>query len=298
MRVGPAQFPIIHRLFDEAKATLDWHEDVEFFVSQSPLFDAGAFGVERPFIVLRTGLVERLDDPELRVLLGHELGHIMSGHALYRTMLNLMLDVGSRHLPFLAGVAVLPIQHALREWSRTSELSCDRAGFLVAHHPDDALRLLMKAAAGTMPGNHTLNVEAYKAQVADFELLDGVDGAFKRLALLKNTHPFHSVRAAELLRWGASAEYQAIRRGEYRRRSEQPGWVNPVPDIGGAAEHYAHQAKHLATELSSSTQKAAGQASTYARRMMGGALIAVRDGAAKLSTRLAEKEPKGDEPEG
>jgi hypothetical protein len=113
---------------------------------------------------------------------------------------------------------------------------------------------------------------ACEAQVADFELLDGVDAAFKLLALLEHTHPFYTVRAAELMGWGASPAYQAIRRGEYRRRSEQPGWVNPVPDIGGAAEHYAHQAKTFATELTRSTQKVAGQASTYARRVMGDAL--------------------------
>jgi Zn-dependent protease with chaperone function len=52
----------------------------------------------------------------------------MSGHALYRTRLQLMLRVGFRHLPFLAGFALLPIRLALLEWSRTSELSCDRAG--------------------------------------------------------------------------------------------------------------------------------------------------------------------------
>lgn len=99
------------------------------------------------------------------------------------------------------------------------------------------------------------------------------------------------------MRWGASPECQAIRRGEYRRRSEQPGWVNPVPDLGGAAEHYASQAKSFATELSSSTQKVAGQASSYARRVMGGALTAVRDTAANLSTRMAERDPKDDEPD-
>lgn len=159
-------------------------------MSQNPLFNAGACGVERPFIVLHTGLIERLDEPELRVLLGHELGHIMSGHALYRTLLNLMLQLGFRHLPSLADVAVLPIRLALLEWSRSSEFSCDRAGLLVAPDPDDALRLLMKAAAGPIPGRHALDLEAYKAQVADFGLLDGVDGAFKLLALLKRPHPF------------------------------------------------------------------------------------------------------------
>jgi hypothetical protein len=75
------------------------------------------------------------------------------------------------------------------------------------------------------------------------------------LNLLEQTHPFHALRAAELMRWSASGDYPSIRRGEYRRRSEQPGWINPVPDLGSAAQHDAGQAKNFATELSSSTQK-------------------------------------------
>src|SRR3989442_14972184 len=34
-----------------------------------------------------------LDDDEMRTLLGHELGHVMSGHALYVTILILILNL-------------------------------------------------------------------------------------------------------------------------------------------------------------------------------------------------------------
>jgi Zn-dependent protease with chaperone function len=293
VRVGPAQFPILHRLFADARSTLDWRDDVDLFVSQNPGFNAGAYGIERPFIVLHSATVDRLDEPELRVLLGHELGHIISGNTLYRTMLQLMLMGGFRHLPFLAGSALLPIRLSMLEWSRSSELSCDRAGLLVAHDRDDALRLLMKSAGGTLGGQHVMSLEAYKEQVADYELADGIEGAFKLLKLLDQAHPFHTMRAAELMRWSQGPDYAAIRRGEYTRRSERPAWVNPIPDLGSAAEH----AKNLASELSSSTQKVAGQASSYARRVMGDALTAARNTAANLGTRRAPKSSNDDEPE-
>ena len=44
-------------------------------------------GMDKPFIVLNSGLVELLDDEELRFVVGHEVGHVLSGHAVYRTML-------------------------------------------------------------------------------------------------------------------------------------------------------------------------------------------------------------------
>src|SRR3989454_11066411 len=54
----------------------------------------------------------------------------MSGHALYHTILVIILNVSLGALPFLAGIAILPIQLALLEWFRKSELSSDRAGLL------------------------------------------------------------------------------------------------------------------------------------------------------------------------
>ena len=51
-----------------------------------PFFNAGAYGIDKPFIVIHSAAIELLDDDELRVLLAHELGHVMSGHALYRTI--------------------------------------------------------------------------------------------------------------------------------------------------------------------------------------------------------------------
>ena len=69
------------------------------------------------------------------MLLGHELGHVMSGHALYRTVTLLILWLGFQNLPFLAGLALLPIKLALLEWYRKSELSSDRAGLLASQDP-------------------------------------------------------------------------------------------------------------------------------------------------------------------
>ena len=75
-------------------------------------------------------MLEMLDDEELRSVLGHELGHIMSGHPTYTTIAIILLYFGVSNLPFLAAVAILPFQLALLEWYRKSEFSADRAGLL------------------------------------------------------------------------------------------------------------------------------------------------------------------------
>ncbi|NED86395.1 M48 family metalloprotease, partial [Streptomyces sp. SID11233] len=57
------------------------------FVTQDPRPQAMCVGMDEPVIVLTTGLVELLDEEELRAVIGHEVGHALSGHSVYRTIL-------------------------------------------------------------------------------------------------------------------------------------------------------------------------------------------------------------------
>src|SRR2546427_5458660 len=102
VRVGPTQFPRLNQLYTDVLTTMDWSERPELFVSQTPFANAGAVGMDKPFIIINSGALKLLDDDEMRSLLGHELGHVMSGHALYKTILFILLEVGLRALPFLA----------------------------------------------------------------------------------------------------------------------------------------------------------------------------------------------------
>ena len=118
VRCGPRQFSKLHGMLQEACRTMDWPEEPEMYVTQTPIANAGAVGFQHPFIILNSGALEILDDDEIRVLIAHELGHIMSGHATYRTVTILLLVLGFQNLPFLAGIALLPIKLAMLEWYR------------------------------------------------------------------------------------------------------------------------------------------------------------------------------------
>src|SRR5438132_13431972 len=92
---------------------MDWPERPELFVSQTPFANAGACGMDKPLIVINSGTLKLLDDDERRNVLGHELGHVMSGHALYHTIFVLILNVSLGALPVRAGMASLRIRPAL-----------------------------------------------------------------------------------------------------------------------------------------------------------------------------------------
>lgn len=286
VRVGPRQFPTLHRLQQEVQATLDWQEEVPVFVSQHPWFNAGAYGVDRPFIVLNSVALDLLHERELRVLLGHELGHVMSGHALYRTMLAIILTFGLHNLPFLTGIALLPIRLALQEWSRKSELSCDRAALVACQDKDDVIRMFLKASAGTFKHQAELDLDAYKEQIQDYATNDSVDAVFKLLNLLDQTHPFHTLRAADLERWSASEDYARILRGEYRRRGERQTPSSYGADFTEAASYYASEAKQRATELSQIAIDVATQTGELARRAARDGTETVRQAAEKAAAKL------------
>ena len=255
VRVGPTQFPRVHGAFSDVCATMDWEPRPDLFVSQTPLVNAGAFGMDRPFIVLNSGALALLDDEELHAILGHELGHVMSGHALYRTILIIILEFGFRNLPFLAGIALLPIQLALLEWYRKSELSSDRAGLLASQDAVASMRMFMKLAGGGKI--EEMNLDAFMTQAKEYEEGgDAMDVIYKVLNTLGMTHPFHTLRAAELQRWVAGGDYDRILRGEYPRRGSDDDKRPLADDIGEASRYYAEQARGAVDSVADVAKKA------------------------------------------
>jgi Zn-dependent protease with chaperone function len=255
VRVGPKQFPRLDRMMDEVCATLDWPTRPELYVSQSPEANAGAFGMERPFIVLQSGVVQLLDDDELQVVLGHELGHIMSEHMLYRTVAIMLLRVGLHSLPALAGIALQPIRYALLEWMRKSELSCDRAGLLATQAPATAMRNFLKMAGGGAADE--MDVDAFMAQAREYMDSESTADFFgKILVLLDRTHPFNTLRAAHLQRWIEEGHYDRIVRGEYPKRGSQDAKAGLRTDFSDTKNYYAEHAREAATTVADAARRA------------------------------------------
>ena len=256
VRVRPKQFPRLDELYTDVLATLDWAPRPDLFVSQTPFVNAGAYGMDRPFIVINSGALNLLDDEEMRVLLGHELGHVMSGHALYHTILVLIVFVGMNFLPFLAGIVLAPVELALLEWYRKSELSSDRAGLLAAQDATASMRMFLKMAGGGDTKQMDLN--AFLQQAKEYEETGGaIDRVFKILNTLPQSHPFNTLRAAELQRWIEEGQYDRVLRGEYTRRGPEAEQRPIDKDIDDAREHYMKEAKAVVDDVMDTAKRAA-----------------------------------------
>jgi Zn-dependent protease with chaperone function len=269
VRVGPTQFPKLWTTHVEVCTTFDWSTIPELFVSQTPIFNAGAYGVDTPFIVLHSAALELLDDDEVRVLLAHELGHVISGHAFYRTIAAILVLVGASVLPGLAGLALLPVRLAFLEWSRKSELSSDRAGLLGSQDPIASQSLFMKLAGGVRPPLQAgqLDLDSFMVQAHEYATSnEGLDVLYKLLSTLALTHPMHTIRAAELQTWITGGDYDRIVRGEYSRRGSEDR-ERPLGDhFAEARDYYAGEAKEAFGQVLDAARKAADRAREAFRR--------------------------------
>ncbi|MEV7321574.1 M48 family metallopeptidase [Streptomyces sp. NPDC093970] len=220
VRVSDQQFGHLNDMLRDACYILDLEKVPPMYVNQDPQPNAMCIGLDEPIIVVTTGLVELLDEEEMRAVVGHEVGHALSGHSVYRTVLLFLTNLALRvaWIP-LGNLAVMAIVTALREWFRKSELSADRAGLLVGQDLRASMRGLMKIAGGNHL--HEMNVDAFLQQAEEYESGGDLrDSVLKILNVLPRSHPFTTVRAAELKKWAESRDHQRIMDGHYPRRDE------------------------------------------------------------------------------
>lgn len=252
VRVSEKQYPWIYERTLRVCEIMDLKEIPEVYVSQTPLVNAGAVGMSDPFIVLNSSMLEVLDRDEVEAVLAHEVGHILSGHVLYRTLLLLIMQLAMFRYP-IAGLALLPILWALLEWYRKSELSCDRAALLAVQDKEIVMSSLMKLAGGTR--GETLDLDEFIAQSEEYrEGGDLLDSVYKVLNVIGATHPFSVVRVAELRDWIDTGAYDKIMTGEYARRSDDD--LKPYrEDLAEAAKGYTDAAQEIFDEVDAAVDK-------------------------------------------
>ena len=257
IRADERQFPALHRALADVATVLDAQDVPEIYVSANPFPTAVTIGMDKPLIVVNSALVELLDEDEMAFVLAHELGHAVSGHAVYQTLLQRLLQLSGvlGSIP-LGGLGIRLIVAALMEWSRKSELSADRAGLLATQDPALAFRVHMKLASGGHLDD--LDATSFFAQGREYdEAGDLRDSVLKMLLIENRSHPFAVVRASELRRWVDGGEYTAILGGTYPRRSEDAN--APVSEAAqAAARSYSETFRQTQDTLGRLVQEAAG----------------------------------------
>jgi Zn-dependent protease with chaperone function len=238
IRVGPTQYPDLDRLRDQCAETLGNDPVPNLFVQRSPEVNAMTIGLDEPFVLLTTAAVEVMDTETLRFVIGHEMGHVLSGHAVYRTMLIRLINLQlSMSWTPVSALGIRAIVAALKEWFRKAELSCDRAGLLCSQDAAVALRSHILTAGGIDPSK--VDIRAFLQQASEYESVEDIRDSFLKLRNVEGmSHPLAVVRAAQLQKWAASEEYREILAGDYLRRGDDAPTSSWSEDVKSAAKSY------------------------------------------------------------
>jgi Zn-dependent protease with chaperone function len=263
VRIGPDQLPRIWEAYKRALTALDMPEEYDLYLTQQPFANAVTIGAGKPIIVLNSATVELLDERAIEAVLGHELGHILSDHVVYRTALMIIIRLATLRLPIPGGnLPLLAVRYALLEWARAAELSCDRAAALTTRDPRVVCSMLMAMTAGAAANE--LNLDAFTRQAMDYtEGGGGLDRLQRMLSDLQLDHGMPVKRVHELMAWVRSGDYDRIVGGEYPKRTDPP--KPPTAEAADAAAHYSDVFKGAFKEAGEHVSSAGQQLSDWLR---------------------------------
>jgi Zn-dependent protease with chaperone function len=246
VHLGEEQLPAVWADWNAVCARLDLPERYDVYLTQFPITNAAAIGAGTPMVVVNSRCIDLLDELEMRTVLGHEAGHILSDHVLYRTALIILIQLtGAARLPMLAGLPLMAVKLALLEWFRAAELSADRAATLVNRDPLITCRTLMVLAGGA--ASRKLNLDAFIRQAGEYEeWSSGWDKLNRLRTELLLTHSYPVRRVKEVTAWVRSGDYDRIVAGEYPTRDQA---ADARKEAGEAVEFYKERFRKIFNEF-------------------------------------------------
>lgn len=209
INITEESMPAVYRQLKEACKILDVQEipacSTEWF------YEIGHFSVgeKSKRMILQSGTIDLLSPDEMLFVMGHELGHMKCGHKTYHMLTEAiyMQIVGS-------GVEVWTnlIRLPLLKWYRMSDYTADRMGLLCCQDLNTALSTMIKMAGLPKSCYGKIDVNSFIQQAKDFTKNHSgmLDSVIKYLSINAASMPWLVIRAAELLQWYESGEYDRI----------------------------------------------------------------------------------------
>jgi Zn-dependent protease with chaperone function len=195
--VTPETLPRLEQLVRECAARLRPGQ-TQTYIAPARVLNAYTFGLTEPrTVVVYAGMLEVMDEAELKFVVGHELGHIALGHTWLNSLVGGMAGIPS---PYLAAAL---LYFVFRWWNRACEYSADRAGLLACGRPEKAISALIK-----LTGRGAESADGLRQRLLRLETQD--DDLGNVLGETLSTHPLIVKRIHALRQYAASAEYRAL----------------------------------------------------------------------------------------
>jgi len=237
-KITAALAPDLHRICEEVRATLEFTEEVEFFVSNSP--DINCFAYPRleesqsHKVIINSALLERFADDELRFVLGHEIGHLISKNAQLQKIIRFVFPDFER--------APIVFQNKIQLWDKLAELTADRYGYIAAPRLDQCINTFIKLSSGLSTSRISFDAMVYLAEME--KVLDYFKANPYAVA---SSHPINPVRIKCLQLFAESRLYKSLPQGkEDKKLAEAIRELTRILMVVGSSELDKHRSYFVA----------------------------------------------------
>ena len=196
-KVTEKMSPKLFELFQSVKRKLNYRKPIDFYITNSA--ELNAFALTRPdendadIINLNSALVSMFDDDELRFVVGHEIGHLITRYARVVKLINFIFPEAEK-MPII-------LAHKIELWQKVSELTADRFGYIASPSVEKCVSGFFKMASGLNTDRIDFD---YKAYIADNEKILEYFSQNRNIF----THPVNPLRIKAITLFSESNLYE------------------------------------------------------------------------------------------
>ncbi|MCI0514026.1 M48 family metallopeptidase [candidate division KSB1 bacterium] len=211
-KITPKMAPGLFTLCHEVQNQLEFKEEIDYFITNSA--ETNCFAVWRleddqhHIIMINSALIERLDDDELRFVIGHEIGHLINENIQLYKIIDFVFPEMSR--------VPLVFQNKISLWKKLSELTADRYGYIASPKLDKCISNFFKLASGLDTQRIAFDPLAYLS-----EMEQALSYFEKEPFAVTTSHPINPVRIKALQLFHQSNLYQQIARKDTLTQDEK-----------------------------------------------------------------------------
>ena len=194
--------PGLYKLCMNVQKKLKFKEKIDYYVVNNS--DVNAFtrykieDERNHIVVLNSGILKMMDDDELKFIIGHEIGHLISRYSeLYGIIEFIFPDYNRMPVIF---------KNKIELTGRLAELTSDRYGFIASGNLNKCLSNFFKLSSGLDPDRISFNPGSYLKEVEQtLEAMekDPFDSGF--------SHPDNQIRIKAIELFSRSDTYKAIK---------------------------------------------------------------------------------------
>ena len=194
----------LYDLLYGVKEKLAFNDAVDFYITGDASVNAWTIASQRegePHIVnINSGLINIMNDDELRFVVGHELGHLINKNTEMKRLIGFVFPPDAD--------PPLMLQYKIRLWEQLSELAADRYGYMAVESLNTCLSAFFKMTSGLDVSKINMQLDVYLE-----ENLKQLEYFLHDKGVSRDTHPVNPIRVQALNLFATSQNEEDLNKG-------------------------------------------------------------------------------------